>query len=98
MKNKILEILKDKLHPMSDHLGLDSIDCEHSAVEIEAHVFEFIEWIAEMQNVIWWNSFLNLWVWHIVSEMGENESHYYTSELYNYWWTNIKEHESKKQT
>jgi hypothetical protein len=41
MKEKILEILKSKLHGMAGHnwlIGIDEVDCDKAATEITAYI------------------------------------------------------------
>ena len=70
MKEKILEIVKRQT-------GIIAPD---AAAEIEAHIFEFIEWISEYMKP-------RAYQWLIHSKWMNIE------EAYQFWLTNIKEHE-----
>ena len=75
MKEKILEIVKRQT-------GIIAPD---AAAEIEAHVFEFVEWINK-------NNYRRVAMDGTYWGIGRENTNYTTEQLYNHW-TNIKEHE-----
>ena len=87
MEQKILEIIQENYNEFT---GTNEAEIASSR-EIAAHVFEFVEWIGfEAGPRLFFREITCTWL-HTPLPLTVELKEYTTSELYQYWLTNVKE-------